>query len=110
MAKEKVALKLSPDELRVLQSFVHLNLESLKSQELSWDASMAHLLSIILAGLLKKKLAPALIFPKKETKLTLSMEQALAFEIAASAWDFTDFDEFTGALLLYILEQIRIAT
>lgn len=109
MAKEKVTLKLTPDALKSVVYFVELSLSFLKLQRGSPDYVQAHLHSVILGGLLKKKLAPAMVFPGKENRISLSIEQALVIQIVSNFWDFTDFDDYTGAVLIDILEKIRTA-
>lgn len=102
MAREKVKFKWKPDELRVVHDFVALMISNLRTDR---EDDWSKLLICELSGILKK-LAPVLVFPKRENSLSLKLQEALAFKLAGEDYDLSDFDDYTANVLLQVFHRI----
>lgn len=99
---EKVTLKLGPAGLHSLGNFIGQVLAELDRND-DWD----QLLGYILAALLKKKIAPKLVFPAKENSLQLKQEEAKAIKIACTKVDLVDMEDYTAAVMIDISNKLR---
>lgn len=99
---EKVRLKLRYNEVCALGQFIQFALTRLDGKN-EWH----HLLGYVLQGILKKKLAPAMIYPKAEIRLQFKRDESTAIKIASNLIDLVELDNYVAAVMIDLSTKLK---